>query len=143
MVLYKDDVVNDSEAFLKAKAVKDRLLDYDRNSRQRTKVFDDASDWFSESQNPWLTRSQREDAARRQREKENREHDEKKKVYISLDSSGKIASTEAPSVKEAGAIRSAFEDWQYAADNARLGPNPELGNAQAELMTHLRENVQR
>merc|ERR1719159_2060124 len=129
MVVYKEDVVNESEAFRKACAVKDRLLDYDRNSRQRTKVYDDASDWFSESQNPWLTRSQREDAARRQRDKENREHDEKKKVYISLDSTGKIASTDAPSVKEPGAIRSAFEDWQYVADNAdkrAVSANPEL-----------------
>ena len=36
---YKENVKNNSEAFLKAAAVKDRLLDYDRNSRQRTKVY--------------------------------------------------------------------------------------------------------
>ena len=37
--------------------------------------------------------------------------------------------------------RSAFEDWQYAADTEKGGANPGLGNAQEDLLTHLRENV--
>ena len=35
--------------------MKNRLVDYNANSTARTRVFDDAADWYSESVNPWLS----------------------------------------------------------------------------------------
>lgn len=41
---------------------KNRLVLFDKEASKRTKVFDDASDWFSESVNPWLSQAQRKKA---------------------------------------------------------------------------------
>merc|ERR1712232_726976 len=41
--------------FQKAKDTKDRLLGYDRDAAKRTRVYDDANDWYSETHNPWLS----------------------------------------------------------------------------------------
>lgn len=42
------------EGTKKAMAFKDRLIEYDRNSAQRTAVLDDQSDYFEIETNVWL-----------------------------------------------------------------------------------------
>ncbi|CAE8621129.1 unnamed protein product [Polarella glacialis] len=51
-----------NSSFERAVATKDRLLSYDRDAKRRTKVYDDATDWYSESANPWLNEKQRDEA---------------------------------------------------------------------------------
>ena len=51
--MQQDDIdANAAEA--EARAFKDRLVDYDRNARQRTKVVDDQNDFFEIDTNAWL-----------------------------------------------------------------------------------------
>merc|ERR1719199_761961 len=68
-------------SFETAKATKDRLLSYDRDAKKRTKVFDDATDWYTEKDNPWLTERQREEAVRRGNEEERKRQEEKRKIH--------------------------------------------------------------
>ena len=48
------DEMNDKEA--DAVAFKNRLVGYDRNAAQRTKVIDDQSDYFEIDSNTWLSK---------------------------------------------------------------------------------------
>ena len=43
----------------KARAYKDRLLNYDRTCLQRTKVIDDESDYYSFDTNVWLSEKEK------------------------------------------------------------------------------------
>lgn len=43
--------------------LRNRLLEFERTSAQRTRVYDDSTDWFSESTNIWLSHSDRERAS--------------------------------------------------------------------------------
>lgn len=45
----------DADAVAAAMAFKDRLVEYDRNSAQRTTVIDDQADFFELNTNEWLT----------------------------------------------------------------------------------------
>lgn len=38
---------------------RDKLLEYAKNSTNRTRVIDEETDWFSEFENPWNTREER------------------------------------------------------------------------------------
>ncbi|CAK0878365.1 unnamed protein product [Prorocentrum cordatum] len=78
-----------NRSFERAKETKDRLLNYDRNSKQRTVVYDDATDWYSESINPWLNERQREDAMQKAKQQEQRKQDEKRKIHCSIDIFGR------------------------------------------------------
>lgn len=85
-----------NESYIRAVETKDRLLSYERDEKKRTKVFDDATDYYSESQNPWLTDAQREDALRRSKEDEKRLREEKRKIHATIDFVGRtVISTDA------------------------------------------------
>lgn len=46
--------LNVEQQAAEARAFKDRLVDYDRNARQRTTVVDDQNDFFEIDTNAWL-----------------------------------------------------------------------------------------
>jgi hypothetical protein len=64
---------------------KDRLIQYDREGTSRTRVYDDSTDWFAESQDVWRGREEREEAKRIMAEFEEQKHEAKKQIKISLD----------------------------------------------------------
>ena len=50
---------NENESERKAREFKDRLVDYDRHSSERTTVLDDQSDYFEIDSNVWLEENAR------------------------------------------------------------------------------------
>lgn len=92
---------NDSAAA--AVALKDRLVEYDRESAKRTTVYDDQADFFEIDANAWLTEEER--AVLRQREREMAEAEEarRKRVTVSIDLLGrKVVMEEEPPLDAAG-----------------------------------------
>ncbi|KAJ3009908.1 UNVERIFIED_CONTAM: Activating signal cointegrator 1 [Siphonaria sp. JEL0065] len=77
----------DLEALRKAEEQRERLLDYQRNSTARTRVFDTASDFDFQSdvQNKWLTAEERAIALKNMKEQERLEQERKKSRVISID----------------------------------------------------------
>ncbi|KAJ3060365.1 hypothetical protein HDU98_003673 [Podochytrium sp. JEL0797] len=74
-------------ALAKAEEQRERLLDYQRNSTARTRVFDTASDFDfqSDAQNKWLTAEERATALLNLKEQERLEQERKKSRVISID----------------------------------------------------------
>ncbi|KAI9330984.1 hypothetical protein BDR26DRAFT_824679 [Obelidium mucronatum] len=74
-------------ALQKAEEQRERLLDYQRNSTARTRVFDTASDFDFQSdvQNKWLTAEERAIALKNLKEQERLEEERKKSRVISID----------------------------------------------------------
>jgi hypothetical protein len=75
--------------------LRDQLLEFDRSSAQRTKVFDDHADYFAASESVWLSAQEREAAAviAQEREAKRREDDRgvgaARGVKIALDFTGR------------------------------------------------------
>mmetsp|Transcript_17678 Transcript_17678/g.31446 ORF Transcript_17678/g.31446 Transcript_17678/m.31446 type:complete len:897 (-) Transcript_17678:71-2761(-) len=103
-----------NESFSKAKATKDRLLDYDRNSKKRTKVIDLDTDWTSESVNPWLSTKQREEALAKEKEQERIQREEKRKIHASIDIFGRTVIDTSKQVQEQleAKHKQQFENWK-------------------------------
>jgi len=78
-----------NQSFERAKATKDRLLCYDRDAKKRTRVFDDATDWYSESVNPWLNEKQREEALHNATKEEDRRREERRRIHATIDIFGR------------------------------------------------------
>ncbi|KAI8828424.1 hypothetical protein BJ741DRAFT_626458 [Chytriomyces cf. hyalinus JEL632] len=74
-------------ALRKAEEQRERLLDYQKNSTARTRVFDSASDFDfnSDAQNKWLTAEERGLALKKAKEQEKLEEERKKARVISID----------------------------------------------------------
>mmetsp|Transcript_10350 Transcript_10350/g.31152 ORF Transcript_10350/g.31152 Transcript_10350/m.31152 type:complete len:465 (+) Transcript_10350:485-1879(+) len=80
-------VVDDAEAA--AVAFKNRLVEADRNSAQRTTVVDDQSDFFEIDGNAWLSEEERRSLRERQRAIEEAEAAKRKRVVLSFDMLGR------------------------------------------------------
>lgn len=127
-------------SFQRAVATKDRLLSYDRDAKRRTKVYDDATDWYSEAANPWLSEKQREEAKAKGQDEERRRREEKRKIHAKIDLFGRTvidagAEVEAEMKKK---DREVFQDWtEGTTKNERLLKMLEeqrgLGGANAQL----------
>lgn len=101
-------------SFLSAKATKDRLLLYDQDSKKRTKVYDDATDWYTEKDNPWLTQRQREDATSKGAEEERKAREEKRKIHFTIDLFGRtvIDNSAAVAAESKKKNEESYEAWQ-------------------------------
>jgi hypothetical protein len=85
---------NDVSAEVKDQAIdqKNRLIQYDREGSQRTRVYDDATDWYAEADNVWRGKEEREAALRAAEQFERMKLDASHELKISLDfNSGAIA----------------------------------------------------
>jgi len=101
-------------SFESAKAVKDRLLSYDRDAKKRTKVYDDATDWYTEKDNPWLTERQREDAVRKGKEEDRKKSEEKRKMHMTIDLFGRtiVDSSKEVAKETEKKNKEEYEKWQ-------------------------------
>lgn len=127
-------------SFQRAVATKDRLLSYDRDAKRRTKVYDDATDWYSEAANPWLSEKQREEAKAKGMDEERRRREERRKIHAKIDLFGRTvidagAEVEAEMKKK---DREVFQEWtEGTSKNERLLKMLEeqrgLGGANAQL----------
>uniref|UniRef100_A0A7S4RE98 Fe2OG dioxygenase domain-containing protein n=1 Tax=Alexandrium monilatum TaxID=311494 RepID=A0A7S4RE98_9DINO len=102
-----------NESFEKAKATKDRLLSYDRDAKKRTRVFDDATDWYSESMNPWLSEKQREEALQQASNEERRKREERRRVHATIDIFGRTVISNDAEVAAEGEKknRERIQEW--------------------------------
>jgi len=143
-----------NSSFQKAVATKDRLLSYDRDAKKRTKVYDDATDWYSESINPWLSQRQREEAVEKSKEEERRAREEKRKIHAKIDLVGRtVISTDADVAEDLKRQnKENFEAWnEQVADQIRLrsmyqqeqgvGSNNHLSEESKQLYEKLRASV--
>ena len=72
----------------KAEAQKDRLLEYDQTSEQRTKVIDDESDYFATDVYKWMTPEQKS-KLKEQEELREKRHGSRLDRKIDFDFAGK------------------------------------------------------
>jgi len=109
----KMDETKYNESFQNAVATKDRLLSYDKDAKKRTKVYDDATDFYSESVNPWLSEKQREEAMRNAKEEEHRKREERRKIHATIDFFGRtVVSADAEVRNEQDKkARENFQAW--------------------------------
>ncbi|XP_060074241.1 activating signal cointegrator 1-like isoform X2 [Ylistrum balloti] len=68
---------------------KNKLLDYDKTSVQRTKVIDDESDYFSTDSNQWLSKKQREALRKRNEELRAERFASRRDMKVTLDFAGR------------------------------------------------------
>lgn len=80
---------DESSTLTSAKELRDRLLEYDRQSARRTKVIDDQSDYFEIDSNTWLTDEERADLRRQQQKAEAAEEQRRNKMVVTLDLLGR------------------------------------------------------
>jgi len=64
----------------KSQRHKDRLLKFDREFTERTKIYDDQADYFTNSSSVWLTQDQQEEAKEMEKERRTKLHERKKQV---------------------------------------------------------------
>ncbi|DBA78040.1 TPA: hypothetical protein ACH3X2_008016 [Trebouxia sp. C0005] len=99
------DVV-DKEA--DAVAFKNRLVGYDRNAAQRTKVIDDQSDYFEIDSNTWLSDQERNELKARARDEAAAQEARKNKVTITVDLLGRqVLMSDSPEARQLEASQSA------------------------------------
>ncbi|KAK7576508.1 hypothetical protein V9T40_012794 [Parthenolecanium corni] len=72
---------------------RDKLLDFNQNSRKHTHVFDDDSDYFC-STNPWLTLEERDEVRKREEEFFNKKNESRRDKKITLKLEGGKITTE-------------------------------------------------
>ncbi|CAI5536507.1 unnamed protein product [Closterium sp. Naga37s-1] len=101
-----------TEAEAKALAFRDRLVEYNRTSAQRTVVIDDQSDYFKSNGadgdgDAWLTNEEREILRRREEEREREEEERRRRVVVTLDLIGRrvlVADSPGADVAGGGAV---------------------------------------
>ncbi|KAH0480586.1 MAG: hypothetical protein KVP17_000112 [Porospora cf. gigantea B] len=72
-------------AFTKAVSTRDRIVEYDQQSAERTKVLDQATDWFDEGVDRWNSRAEREYALGVHQEMEEKLESATGRTYVALD----------------------------------------------------------
>ena len=86
---FDDVITNDS---LTAIEQKNRLIQYDREGAQRTRVFDDSTDWFAEASDVWKSAEERAIAQKLGNEYELAKLEAKREMKIDIDfSSGTVS----------------------------------------------------
>jgi len=64
---------------------KNRLIQYDREGTRRTRIYDDSTDWFAETQDVWRGKEERDEAKKLMEEFEDKKLEAKRQMKISLD----------------------------------------------------------
>jgi len=72
-----------------AEALRDRLVEFDRQAAKRTTVIDDQSDYFAIDSNAWLSDEERAELKRRQAEDEAAAEAAKKRMTVTVDLLGR------------------------------------------------------
>ena len=76
---------NLDDGMIKAILHKERLLDFDRNSASRTKVYDSQSDYYSSSTSNWLTEEEQVEAALKEAERVKEIHSKKHVLALNIE----------------------------------------------------------
>lgn len=85
----KNNDNDDDEFFQSAMQRKNKLLEYDRTSAQRTKVIDDQADYFATDSNRWLTKRERELLTKKAKELHEEKCKSRRDRKVTLDIAGR------------------------------------------------------
>lgn len=114
-----------SHAEAAAEAFTKRLVEYDRNSAQRTSVIDDQSDYYEIEGNSWLSSEEKELLMKKQQEIEEAELARRSKVVVTFDLVGRkvvMNKDEASGLESAQGILRPPEEREAN----RIKPNPTI-----------------
>jgi hypothetical protein len=84
-----------SAASEEASALRDRLVEFDREAARRTVVLDDQSDFFSVDANAWLTDEERAELKARERQAAEAAEERRRRVTVTVDLLGRRVVLEA------------------------------------------------
>lgn len=115
-----------SESEASAQAFKDRLVEYDRTSSQRTTVIDDQSDYFQVDESTWLSKEEKRAILERQEELQLAEEARKKKVVVSIDLLGRKVVMASDMENDISIKTSIFDGspLDKRSNDVRIKPNP-------------------
>mmetsp|Transcript_9144 Transcript_9144/g.21939 ORF Transcript_9144/g.21939 Transcript_9144/m.21939 type:complete len:597 (+) Transcript_9144:68-1858(+) len=145
MVYAKNTVQVDDPDLLKAMARTATLISYDRDAAKRTKVLDDQSDWYRESDNLWLSKEQRAEAVRKAQEIEEKQSEINRKTVLNIDFAGRTATVvdNRKLIEEAKEQdKEHFDEWREDADAQRINPGASaLRDRNEKLYSFLRASL--
>lgn len=84
-----DQTATSTQAEAEAVALRDRLVQFDRQGAKRTSVIDDQSDYFAIDSNAWLSDAERAELKRQQREAEEAAEERRRRITVTVDLLGR------------------------------------------------------
>ncbi|XP_051187852.1 uncharacterized protein [Lolium perenne] len=119
-----DAGVPSSETEAAAEAYAKRLVDYDRNSAARTKVYDDQSDYFEMEGNSWLSSMEKSDLKKVHDEAEDAAEKQKGKVTVTFDLVGRKVILNNDEAAEAESGQGIMRPLEQKHQVQRIQPSP-------------------
>lgn len=117
----------------KARAFKDRLVEFDRTAARRTTVIDDQGDYYAIESNAWLSPEERSEMKARLALEEQALEERKKRTVVTIDLLGRRVIMEDPTKEHSGAKFERAHDSAVAAAAATRAAAPQGGGAGAEV----------
>ncbi|CAF2037202.1 unnamed protein product [Rotaria magnacalcarata] len=102
-----------------AVAFKNKLIEFDRTSAQRTQVIDDASDYF-DSNNKWLSQQQRSKLEKLQTQKAEKKNTKNQKISIDFAGRRVYTENEQPNDRLYDEARAVHDNDQYELEGDRV-----------------------
>jgi hypothetical protein len=102
-----------------AVAFKDKLIEFDRTSAQRTQVIDDAADYF-DSNNKWLSKQQRTKLQKLQNQLDEKKKTKNQKITIDFAGRKVYNDQEQPSDRLINEARAVHDNDQYELESDRF-----------------------
>ena len=84
----------DADALAAAKQQVKRLVGFDRNMAERTRIYDDQSDYFSDSHSKWLDSEEKSAAAARDATQRDKMHGARRPMKVAFDMAGRFRMVE-------------------------------------------------
>jgi hypothetical protein len=123
---------------------KNRLIQYDREGTRRTRIYDDSTDWFAETQDVWRGKEERDEAKKLMDEFEDKKLEAKRQMKISLDfHSGAISVVDKEGEMRKMEQQSDYNLHEFVAAsgmNYSLGGNV-LNETQEKILREIRERL--
>ncbi|KAL5201680.1 hypothetical protein ABZP36_036034 [Zizania latifolia] len=115
-----------SETESAAEAYAKRLVDYDRNSAARTKVYDDQSDYFEMEGNSWLSSKEKSDLKKQHEDSQEAAEKDKGKVVITFDLVGRKVVLNKDEATELESEHRILRPLEEKDQSQRIQPNPTI-----------------
>ncbi|XP_062198739.1 uncharacterized protein LOC133901388 [Phragmites australis] len=115
-----------SEAEAAAEEYAKRLVDYDKNSAARTKVYDDQSDYYEMEGNSWLSSKEKSVLKKQQEEAQEAAESQKGKVIVTFDLVGRKVILNKDGATELESEHPILRPSEEKDQSHRIPPNPTI-----------------
>jgi hypothetical protein len=115
-----------SESEATAEEYAKRLVDYDRNSAARTKVYDDQSDYYEMEGNSWLSSKEKSNLKKQQEEAQEAAERQKGKVMVTFDLVGRKVILNNDGATELESEHPILRPSEDKDQSHRIQPNPTI-----------------